>query len=228
MTHLLELRVKINLSKSNDQIVQTIYTGWQWLGIFEIGAIILTLLWSLMERKKKNIFGYVLSAFICFLISIIIFFLFTFPTNQETVNWTSLPSNWQDLRTEWEYSHATRALLNLIGFMLLMMAMIHNNRRRLTWTFVAAPGLLKKQVDETPRTAIVQTKSSGHRAQKCQEYGNTPILILSKISQVPGAYSPHKVVFHLTGAMQMILLLVLSNIENSHQWESLNYKYKYL
>ncbi len=130
MTHLLELRVKINLSKSNYQIVQTIYTGWQWLGIFEIGAIILTLLWSLMERKKKNIFGYVLSAFICFLISIIIFFLFTFPTNQETVNWTSLPSNWQDLRTEWEYSHATRALLNLTGFMLLIVAILGRKNRR--------------------------------------------------------------------------------------------------
>ena len=41
MAHLLELRVKINLSKEDYQIVQGIYSGWQWLGIFEIGAIIL-------------------------------------------------------------------------------------------------------------------------------------------------------------------------------------------
>ena len=31
MAHLLELRVKINLSKEDYQTVQGIYSGWQWL-----------------------------------------------------------------------------------------------------------------------------------------------------------------------------------------------------
>ncbi len=129
MTHLLELRVKITLPKDDYQMVQSIYSGWQWLGIFEIGAILLTFVWTMMVRKEKNVFPYILSALICFVISIVIFFTFTFPANQATVNWTKLPENWADLRREWEYSHAVRALLNLAGFMLLMIAILRKRRR---------------------------------------------------------------------------------------------------
>jgi hypothetical protein len=129
MTHLLELRVKITLPKDDYQVVQSIYSGWQWLGIFEIGAILLTFVWTMKVRKEKNVFPYILSALICFVISIVIFFTFTFPANQATVNWTKLPENWADLRREWEYSHAVRALLNLAGFMLLMIAILRKRRR---------------------------------------------------------------------------------------------------
>ena len=57
MTHLLELRGKINLPKENYQVVQSIYNGWAWLGVFEISAIILVLVWAINMRKaKENIF----------------------------------------------------------------------------------------------------------------------------------------------------------------------------
>ena len=125
MAHLLELRVKILLSKENYQIVQGIYSGWQWLGIFEIGAIILTLIWTIFDRKL-TIFPFLLSALICFSLSIIIFFVFTFPTNQATLNWTNLLDNWDELRKTWEYSHAIRALLSLFGFSFLVLALLKN------------------------------------------------------------------------------------------------------
>ncbi len=127
MAHLLEFRVKINLSKEDYQTVQSIYSGWQWLGIFELGAIILTLIWTVFDGKFKNIFPYLLSALICFVLSIIIFFVFTFPTNQATLNWTSLPNNWDQLRKTWEYSHASRAILSLIGLSFLLLALLKNN-----------------------------------------------------------------------------------------------------
>ena len=68
MAHLLEMRVKINLSKENYQTVQGIYSGWQWLGIFEMGAIILTLIWAVFDRKSKNIFPFLLIALLCFVL----------------------------------------------------------------------------------------------------------------------------------------------------------------
>ena len=127
MAHLLELRVKMLLSKENYQTVQGIYSGWQWLGIFEIGAIILTLIWTIFDYKL-TIFPLLLSALICFILSIITFFSFTFPTNQATLNWTNLPNNWDELRKIWEYSHAIRAVLSLFGFSFLVLALLKNSK----------------------------------------------------------------------------------------------------
>src|SRR3546814_17304030 len=45
-----------------------------------------------------------------------IFFAGAFPANQETQNWTVIPSDWEELRRQWEYSHAINALLILIAF----------------------------------------------------------------------------------------------------------------
>jgi hypothetical protein len=128
MAHLLELRVKMLLSKEDYQTVQGIYSGWQWLGIFEMGAIILTVIWAVFDRKSKNIFPFLISALLSFVISITIFFIFTFSANQATLNWTSLPDNWDELRKIWECSHAIRAILSLFGFSFLVVALLKNSK----------------------------------------------------------------------------------------------------
>src|SRR3546814_6069604 len=45
-----------------------------------------------------------------------IFFAGAFPANQETQNWTVIPSDWEELRRQGEYSQAINALLILIAF----------------------------------------------------------------------------------------------------------------
>jgi hypothetical protein len=40
--------------------------------------------------------------------------------NQATNNWTVLPENWLQLRSQWEYSHAASAVLNLIALIALI------------------------------------------------------------------------------------------------------------
>ena len=130
MAHLLELRVKINLSKEDYQNVQQIYSGWQWLGIFEIGVILLTLIWVIIDRKAPTIYPLLLSALVCFIVSIVIFFTYTFPANQATDNWTNLPGNWAELRKTWEYSHAIRAILSLAGFSVLVIALLNKDSVR--------------------------------------------------------------------------------------------------
>ena len=40
-------------------------------------------------------------------------------------DWTMLPSNWVELQIQWEYSHATAAVLNLIAVKALTRAVLH-------------------------------------------------------------------------------------------------------
>jgi hypothetical protein len=44
-----------------------------------------------------------------------IFFVWTFPTNQATSNWTVVPKNWNELRIQWEYSHAVNAVVTFVA-----------------------------------------------------------------------------------------------------------------
>ncbi len=124
MAHLLEMPNKLPLSKDDYLTVQNIYRGWSLLGIFEIGAIVLTGIWAFMERKKKFVLPYLIVALSTFVISLCIFFIYTFPANQATLNWTELPANWELLRKHWECSHSARALLNLVGFSSLIWAIL--------------------------------------------------------------------------------------------------------
>ena len=51
-----------------------------------------------------------------------IVWIFTYPVNQTTRNWTILPKNWMQLRQQWEYSHAADATLDLLAFIALLVA----------------------------------------------------------------------------------------------------------
>jgi hypothetical protein len=124
MAHLLALPAKMKLTQVDYYTVQSIYSGWAWLGIFEIGALLLKLIWAISEGKKKRTFLFVIIAFIFFAVSLTLFFIFTFPANTATVNWTLKTNNWQMLRQQWEYSHAARTMLNLIGFSCLIFSLL--------------------------------------------------------------------------------------------------------
>ena len=119
LAHLLELPNKIGLSRDNYLVVQQIYRGWALLGIVVLGALLSTLILTILVRKRSNEFALSLAAFLCIVGTQVVFWTFTFPTNQQTSNWTVLPENWETLRMQWEYSHATSALLNLIAFIAL-------------------------------------------------------------------------------------------------------------
>jgi hypothetical protein len=54
----------------------------------------------------------------------VIFYLFTFPANQATGNWTNLPENWQELRRQWEYSHAVSACLYFVALAALTLSVL--------------------------------------------------------------------------------------------------------
>jgi hypothetical protein len=122
LAHLLELPNKIGLSREEYLVVQQIYSGWALLGNVVFGALLSTLVLTIMVRHQPRVFALTLAAFLCVVAAHVVFWIFTFPANQLTSNWTVLPENWMALRAQWEYSHAAGAVLNLVGFILLVLA----------------------------------------------------------------------------------------------------------
>ena len=124
MAHLLEMPHKMQLTVESYATVQYIYQGWAWLGIIQVGAILFTGILLLYERRTGGSFSLILVAFICLLLTLVIFFIFTYPANIATNNWAVLPLNWTQLRQQWEYSHAVNAVLEMIAYILLLFAML--------------------------------------------------------------------------------------------------------
>jgi len=109
--HLLELPAKMKLSRENYINVQQIYRGWALLGIAVLAALAFATALSAILRDAEMPFWFALVATVCIALSLVVFFVFTFPVNKATQNWTVLPERWEKLRKQWEYSHAAGALL---------------------------------------------------------------------------------------------------------------------
>jgi hypothetical protein len=122
--HLLALPNKMALSREEYVIAQQIYRGWALLGIAVLGALLSTLVLTVMVRASQRVFYLTLPATLCIGLSLVVFFLFTYPANQQTLNWTMLPENWQELRRQWEYSHAVGAGLYFAALMMLVLGLL--------------------------------------------------------------------------------------------------------
>ncbi|MGZ8154715.1 MAG: DUF1772 domain-containing protein [Burkholderiales bacterium] len=130
LAHLLELPNKIGLARDEYLIVQQIYRGWALLGFVVFGALLSTLALALLARRRPREFRTALLAFLCLGGTQVVFWTFTYPTNQATLNWTVLPENWMVLRSQWEYSHAASAILNLIALIALIYGSVTRRRRQ--------------------------------------------------------------------------------------------------
>jgi hypothetical protein len=81
-----------------------------------------------LVRKEKKAFALTLIALLCIAGTQIIFWIFTYPANKQTNNWTMLPANWVELRNQWEYSHATSAVLDVIALITLIISILVKKR----------------------------------------------------------------------------------------------------
>jgi hypothetical protein len=109
--HLFALPNKINLVAEQYFIVQNIYRGWSLFGVVLIGALIANLALALLLRGRGAPFVLALFAFLCIALTLVVFFVWTYAANQVTNNWMMIPDNWEQLRRDWEYSHAANAVV---------------------------------------------------------------------------------------------------------------------
>jgi hypothetical protein len=124
LAHLLELPNKIGLPREDYLTVQQVYRGWALLGIVVIGALLSTLALAIATRRRRREFVPALIAFLCIAGTQVVFWTFTYPANRATENWTVLPGHWEALRSQWEYSHAASAVLNIAAVAALAVALL--------------------------------------------------------------------------------------------------------
>lgn len=113
--HLSALPNKITLPVDQYFVVQGIYRGWALFGIVLLAAIVAHVEHALLMRGRRPGFALALVALVLMLASLAVFFIWTFPANQATSNWTVVPDNWEALRTQWEYAHAAGAVLTFFA-----------------------------------------------------------------------------------------------------------------
>ena len=130
MAHLLELPNKIGLPREEYLTVQQIYRGWALLGFVVGPALFSALALTIALRHRRRAFGFSLLALLCIIGTQVIFWTFTYPTNQATDNWTLLPENWLALRRQWEYSHASSAVLNVTAVGALILSLLARDSPR--------------------------------------------------------------------------------------------------
>jgi hypothetical protein len=122
--HLASLPNKIDLAQTDYFIAQNIYRGWALFGVVMIGAVLANLALAVLLRQEGAAFALVVVNLLCLIGTLAIFFAFTYPTNEATNNWTAIPPDWQNLRWEWEISHAVNAVIAFAGFCALTWSLL--------------------------------------------------------------------------------------------------------
>jgi hypothetical protein len=113
--HAFALLNKINLSRQQYYDAQLAYRGWNLLGLFYIGALGSTLWLTIIAREQAPVAWLSGAALALTALTLVIFFIWVFPGNAATKNWTEAPENWQALRTRWECGHAANAMLLFVA-----------------------------------------------------------------------------------------------------------------
>ncbi len=123
--HLMELANKIDVPAESYLTMQQIYRGWSLSAILVVGALLSTL-WLVLTLRRQRGGIAALIAFVSIVGTQIVFWMFTFPMNAATNDWTMLPAGWEAMRTQWEYSHAASAGLNLVAFVSTIVAVLRS------------------------------------------------------------------------------------------------------
>jgi hypothetical protein len=84
---------------------------------------------AILARTERRVMVLTLLALVSVLTAQGLFWTFTYPANVATENWTVVPDNWEKLRRQWEYSHAAGAAFQLLGFCLLVSAVLSHKHR---------------------------------------------------------------------------------------------------
>jgi hypothetical protein len=126
--HFFELANKMSLSPAEYMTVQKIYAGWSFFGVAIVAAILFTLTHTLMVRADRTAFLLSLTAVLCLAATQAIFWMFTYPMNVASNNWTITPQNFEAARRQWEYSHAANAVLTFVALVTVTLSAFADKR----------------------------------------------------------------------------------------------------
>jgi hypothetical protein len=113
--HVMSLPAKIAMPEDPYFVAQQVYRGWAWAGVVIFLAIFANFAAAFFAHgNQRRLF---VAAGLLIVAAVLLFFVWTYPANQATGNWTSVPDNWEQLRSEWEYSHAVNAALTFLALL---------------------------------------------------------------------------------------------------------------
>ena len=123
--HTLEMPAKMTVDGTLWMTFQhTLYPYFAYAGApVELGSIISAAgLSYLLRGKRPGVYQALLATAFLATAFFAVWLGFTNVVNAETAKWTadSIPQDWREWRRQWEYSHATRFVLHLTSFALLI------------------------------------------------------------------------------------------------------------
>jgi hypothetical protein len=129
LAHLYELPAKINFDGELWlELLHRLYPAFGTAGaVFEVGAVVAAIVLTLLVRHRApGSFAWSLAGALCLLVSHAAFWIWVAPVNAELGPLTvaTLPADWMELRDQWEYTHAARAILQLTGLAAIVMSLI--------------------------------------------------------------------------------------------------------
>jgi Domain of unknown function (DUF1772) len=92
-----------------------------------VGAVLSAIALTVLVRKHRPAFWWTLAGTLCLLVAFpLIFFLQIEPVNVvvKQANVSAVPTNWEQLRNQWEYAHATNFCFSLAGFIALVISVL--------------------------------------------------------------------------------------------------------
>jgi hypothetical protein len=128
--HVMAMPTKIGMPEDPYFVAQQVYRGWAWAGVVIFLAIFANFAAAFLAHgSRRQLFA---AAGLLIAATLAIFFVWTYPTNQATGNWTSAPDNWEQLRVEWEYSHAVNAAITFLALLCSVGAAVSAGAQRRT------------------------------------------------------------------------------------------------
>lgn len=113
LAHLLEMPNKMQLTREQYFTVQAIYAGWNRLA-YLLAVQFLSLAGAIIvSYRTPGVAGWTILAMLFLIAAQTVFWIYTYPANVATINWSVVPGDWEAWRRQWEYSHAVGAGLQI-------------------------------------------------------------------------------------------------------------------
>ena len=113
--HLFELAGKMALSPADYMLVQGLYRDEGAVRRRDIRRIAADPAARDPAPRERIVLILSLAAFVCLVATQVIFWVFTYPMNVASGNWTVTPEHFETARRQWEYSHAASAVLTFLA-----------------------------------------------------------------------------------------------------------------
>jgi hypothetical protein len=128
LCHLLEMPAKMTYEGALWlTLLHTLYGAFGTIGAFiEVGAVVTAVLLAFLVRQRRSAFGWTLLGALCLVAAHVAWWVWVAPVNATMAPLTpeTLPADWMGLRDQWEYTHAARAVLQIIALGALVFSIL--------------------------------------------------------------------------------------------------------